>query len=110
MVFERACYSRSALRECVERVKATAWTVRTKGQHFSKCFEVEKVFDFCLEKTGCCLFETQFGPWADYLRLVDLKAPKKDLDAALRRCYRFLANELTGILTMIETGEVDAQD
>lgn len=101
-----ATYSYTALTACADAVKATAWTVGKKGEHFSKCFEVKKVFELCYEKTDCLLFDPDFSPWHDYLKAVDRKAGKKELDARLRECYLFLCRELNGILTMMRAGEV----
>jgi hypothetical protein len=110
MEFEVATYSYSALAECADLVKSTKWSVNKGIEHTSKCFEVKRVFEFCEEKTGCCLFEPDFSPWADYMKLVNIKASKKKLDAVLRTCYRFVCNELNGIVSMMKTGEVNAVD
>lgn len=56
------------------------------------------------------LFDPDFSPWYDYLKAVDRKYTKKELDMKLRMCHRFLANELNAILTAMRTGEVDAID
>ena len=98
MNFQRACYSYSALQRCADAVKATNWTVRRSAEHFSKCFEVKKVFELCYDETHCLLFA------------VDRKYTKKELDMKLRMCHRFLANELNAILAAMRTGEVDAID
>lgn len=107
---EVATYSYSALQKCADAVKATSWTVSRKAEHFSKCFEVQKVFWFCQERTDCLLFDPDFSPWHDYLKAVERKAGKKELDARLRECYRYLCRELNGILTMMRTGEVRATE
>lgn len=73
----RACYSYSALYRCAEAVKATTWTVRRSAEHFSKCFEIKKIFELCYEETHCLLFEPDFSPWYDYLKAVDRKETKK---------------------------------
>ncbi len=107
MEIQRACYSRKAVEECRRRIRLTAKTVRIKGQHFSRCFEVKRVFDFCFDKTGCILFWTDNSPWSDYLQLVSRKATKKEMDSALKRCHRFLENEINAIIRMMDDGEVD---
>lgn len=104
MNFQRACYSYSALQRCADAVKATNWTGR---QSFSKCFEV---FELCYDETHCMLFDPDFSPWYDYLKAVDRKYTKKELDMKLRMCHRFLANELNAILAAMRAGEVDAID
>lgn len=106
MKTETAIYSYSALQECADAVKATSWAVGRKAEHFGKCFEVQKVFALCFKKTDCMLFDPGFSPWYDYLKAVDRKDSKKELDARLRECHRFLCRELNGILTMMRAGEV----
>ena len=110
MNFQRACYSYSALYRCADAVKATNWTVRRSAEHFSKCFEVKKVFELCYDETHCTLFDPDFSTWHDYLKAVDRKYTKKELDMKLRMCHRFLGNELNAILTAMRAGEVDAID
>ena len=108
MEFAVATYSRSALTKCVDLVRKTNWSVNKKAEHFSKCFEVKAVFDFCFEQTECLLFEAEYSPWKDYLDAVSRKTgPKKNLDLYLRCCYLFLCRELNGISTMMSTGEVN---
>ena len=115
LTLEKMTYSYSALRECADLVKKTNWTVATKKEHFSKCFEIQKVFDFCLEKTGCMLFESDYSAWKDYEKRVNVdvehgKVTKKELDQLLKDCYLFVCRELNGILTMMASGEVNAID
>ena len=68
MNFQRACYSYCALQRCADAVKVTNWTVRRSAEHFSKCFEVKKVFELCYDETHCMLFDPDFSPWHDYLK------------------------------------------
>jgi hypothetical protein len=56
------------------------------------------------------LFDPDFSPWYDYLKAVDRKYTKKELDMKLRMCHRFLANELNAILAAMRAGEVDTID
>lgn len=117
MEIQRACYSRKAVEECRVRVRWTTRTVRIKAQHCSKCYEIEKLFDFCYDKTGCCLFDTRNSPWDDYRKLTNLAyetrretrvvVTKKQLDDALRACLRFLEREINDIIKMMDDGEVD---
>lgn len=113
LTFTRATYSQSALHECADKIKSASWTVKQKREHVEKCYgEVKQIFLFCFEKTGCLLFDTEYSPWKDYSRLlcnneVYKSHTKKEMDAALRQCYLFLAREINGILTMVRTGEVD---
>lgn len=108
MKFETATYSRSAVNECVNLVKNTTWTVATKKEHFSKCFEIQNVFDFCLEKTRCSLFEADYSCWKQYIRDISSHgASKKELDAHLRACHRFVCEELNLISGMMMSGEVN---
>ena len=105
---DKATYSYSALQKCADAVKATTWTVDRKAEHFSKCFEVQRVFWFCQERTDCLLFDPDFSPWRDYLKAVERKDSKKELDARLRECRNYICRELNGILTLMRTGEVNA--
>ena len=107
---QRACYSYSALTHCADAVKATNWTVRRSAEHFSKCFEVKKLFDLCYDETHCMLFDADFSPWADYLKAVNRKDIKRALDKELHNCHRFLANELNAIAALMRAGEVDSID
>lgn len=107
---ERMCYSYSALCECADMVKSFDWNVNKKAEHFSKCFAVKEVFEFCLRKTNCIIFEPYFSPWELYLKAVDRNESKNELDRNLRNCYRFLCNELNSILRMMNNGEVDYTD
>ena len=69
MKFEKACYSRKALYECVDKVKALPRAARVRAEHSALCYGVlAQTFDFCLEKTSCCLFERDFSPWEDYAK------------------------------------------
>lgn len=110
MELKRACYSYSALYKCADAVKATDWIVRRSAEHFSKCFEVKKLFELCYDETQCFLFDPDYSPWLDYLKAVSRKDTKRVLDQNLRTCYRFLANELNAILAAMKAGEVDAID
>ena len=56
------------------------------------------------------LFDPDFSPWYDYLKAVDRKYTKKELDMKQRMCHRFLANELNAILAAMRAGEVDTID
>lgn len=107
---QRACYSYSALTRCADAVKATNWTVRRSAEHFSKCFEVKKLFDLCYDETHCMLFDADFSPWADYLKAINRKDTKCALDKELYNCHRFLANELNAIAALMRAGEVDSID
>lgn len=110
MNVNRMCYSYSALYKCADAVKATTWTVRRSAEHFSKCFEIKKVFELCYAETRCLLFDPDFSPWYDYMKAVERKYTKKELDRKLRACYLFLANELNAILSDMRSGEVNSVD
>lgn len=107
MEFQRATYSYSALKECADLVKSINTTVATKKEHFSKCFEVKKAYDFCLEKTNCCLFEADHNQWKIYIKAVDIKDTKKNLDMCLIYCLNELKHEINGIAQCMANGEVD---
>ena len=111
MKFEKACYSRKALYECYDKVKTLPRAVRVRADHSALCYGVlAQTFDFCLEKTSCCLFERDFSPWEDYAKAVKNKFPKMEMDKLYAGCVRFLKNQLIEIHKMMETGEVDSID
>lgn len=111
MKFEKACYSRKALYECVDKVNALPGAARVRAEHSTLCYGVlAQTFDFCLEKTSCCLFERDFSPWKDYAKVVKNKFTKKEMDKLYACCVRFLKNQLIEIYKMMETGEVDSID
>lgn len=104
---EKATYSKKNLLDCVEKITSTIYSVKIKKEHFSKCFEVKELFDYCYEKTDCLLFDADYSPWDDYYKLVKQDASKKEMDKALLRCRRYLFDEITGIFKCIEKGEVN---
>lgn len=109
LVVGRACYSYKAVRECREKVYWTATTVRVKAQHYSKCYEIQRLFDECCEKTGCTLFDCEYSVWKEYSKLVNsMDSTKKDMDRALKACCRYLLNELELILKDMDNGDVDS--
>lgn len=106
---EKATYSYKAIRECRDKVRRMATTVRVKAQHGWKCYEIERLFDECYEKTGCSLFEAEHSVWKEYSKLVNNKGSrKKDMDHALKACCRFLLSELDAILGEMDDGTVNA--
>lgn len=107
--FVKATYSYTAIKECRKKVLMTATTVRVKNQHPWKCYEIEKLFDECYDRTGCMNFDTRYGVWDEYRKLVNTKgSTKKEMDRALKACCRFLLRELDAIKKMMDDGEVNA--
>ena len=107
--FEKATYSYNAVKECRRKVLMTATTVRVKSQHSWKCYEIEKLFDECYDRTGCCLFDAEYSVWKEYSKLVNSKgSTKKAMDNALKACCRFLLRELDDILKDINSGVVNS--
>ena len=107
---ERMCYSYSALLECVDLVKRTEWACGSIKEHRSKLFEVKKVFEFCMSKTNCLIFDPLWAPWNEYDKAIKFGCSKKELDKCLNACYRYICNELNSISKMIGTGEVDCTE
>ena len=110
MNIERATYSYIALRDCIEEVKKLPLTVQKKSDHKAIRYRVFDAYNYCLDKTQCCLFEADYSPYHDYSKAVDRNASKKELDNLLRQAVRFLQNELTGIYNSMEIGEVNTID
>lgn len=110
MIFKKACYSLSALNECVDVVKKLPLTIGQK-QHEYMCYgPLLNAYDFCFDKTKCLLFESEYSPWKDYANAVKAKMSKKYKDMLYKNAVRFLQRELNGIKTMIMTGEIDCVD
>ncbi|MDE7423949.1 MAG: hypothetical protein K2N51_09680 [Lachnospiraceae bacterium] len=117
MEFEKAIYSYKAVNECIPTIKGFTTTVQKRAEHFSKCFELEKLYNMCFEKTGCLLFEWEYTPMKDYHKAVNdglcdkvRKVRKKEYDELLKRAARCLKNEILGIYKMMEYGEVNTTD
>jgi len=109
---EKATYSYKNVNECIDKIKTLNTTARTKKDHFPIAFEVKKVYDFCYDKTGCCLFETRYSDCEDYMKLLSMeiehkKVTKKALDELLKRSVRFLQREILSIKAVMDTGEVN---
>lgn len=117
MKFEKATYSYKALNECIAAIKGFTTTVSKRAEHFSKCFELEKLYDMCFEKTGCLLFEWEYTPMKDYHKAINdgmcektRRVSKKEYDELLKHATRYLKNEIFGIYKMMEYGEVNTID
>ena len=110
MEFGKACYSYTAVQNCMEKVKELPAVPEKKAQHQAVCYgDLVQAFDYCLNRTDCLLFDPDFSPWRDYADAVNRKQSKKELDRLYRACVRFLKNELNGILSLMEFGEVDSE-
>lgn len=117
MEFEKAIYSYKAVNECISAIKGFTITVQKRAEHFSKCFELEKLYNMCLEKTGCILFDWEYTPMKDYHKAVNdglcdkvRRVSKKEYDELLKHAARYLKNEILGIYKMMEHGEVNTID
>ena len=87
------------------------WVLALKMCIRDRCYGVlAQTFDFCLEKTSCCLFARDFSPWEDYAKAVKNNFTKKEMDKLYAGCVRFLKNQVIEIHKMMETGEVDSID
>ena len=101
----KATYSYTAIKECIEVVNQINTTVNKKADHFPKLLEIKKVFDFCYNKTSCCLFDTKYTIYEDYLNAIELGTNKKELDKLLKFCKRYLQNELIAIYKSMQSNE-----
>lgn len=50
MTFEKATYSYKAINECIAEIKKFTTTVSKRAEHFTKSFELEKLYNLCFEK------------------------------------------------------------
>lgn len=114
MEIEKAIYSYKAVNECIVAIEEFTTTVQKRADHFSKCFELKILYNMCLEKTGCILFDWKYTPMEDYHKAVNdglcdkiRKISKKEYDELLKRALRYLKNEILGIYRMMEYGEVN---
>lgn len=89
-------------------------TVNKRAEHFAKCFELEKLYDMCFEKTRCLLFEWEYTPHKEYHKAVNdglcekvRKVSKKEYDNLLGQSIRYLQREIYGIYACMENGEVN---
>ena len=117
MTVEKATYSYKKVNECITEIKKFSITVSKRADHFPKSFELEKLYNMCLEKTGCLLFEWKYTPMQDYHKAINdslcdkvQKISKKELDKLLKRATRYLQNEILGIYQAMEYGEVNTID
>ena len=76
-------------------------TVNRKAYHFSKLMEIKKVYDACYDVTNCCLFETKYSVYEDYLKAYELDESKKVLDKLLKANKRYLINQLIAFRNVI---------
>lgn len=50
MTAEKATYSYKKVNECIAEIKRFSVIVSKRADHFSKSFELEKLYNMCLEK------------------------------------------------------------
>lgn len=113
----KATYSYKAVRECINEIKGFTTSVQKRAEHFSKCFELKKLYNMCLEKTGCILFNWEYTPMEDYHKAVNdglcdkvRKVSKREYDDLLEQALRYLKNEIFGIYNMMELEQVNVID
>lgn len=104
---KRATYSYAAVQESFKKVKELKTTAKSRAEHSLRMMEVKKVYDFCLEKTHCMLFEYEYSDCQDYIRAFDRRESKKELDILLKRNVLFLQREIREIFILMERGEVN---
>lgn len=96
-------------------VKAVSWAeVRRKNAHFAKAAEIRPIAEYFAEHINRWLIDpdAKHDPFHDYFNAAYnyKNYTNKELNDMLKVCYRLIANELNGILTMIRTGEVGCRD
>lgn len=112
MNIEKATYSYKKVHECCDMVKALSISCSRKCEHFAIACELEKVANRCYEATGDMNFEPKYTAVEDYrvAAYYHKRYTKKQLDDKARAALRHLQNELTGILALMATGEVNVED
>lgn len=111
MEFAKACYSYESMYSCMDKVKELPAAPAKRSQHQAMCYgDLYKAFEFCFSRTDCLLFDPDFGPWRDYADGLKQGRTKKELDQLYRACIRFLSNQLSGILSLMESGEVNSKE
>ena len=108
MEIAKACYSVSKLKAAADMVKAINWSVKRKNEHFAKCAEIEKVYQYASDHLNRFLFDPEIE-LSEYRKAAyNYKAyTAEELNGILSRKYRYICNELNGILTDINSGEVN---
>ena len=108
MEITKACYSVSKLRSAADMVKAIDWSVKRKNEHFSKYMEISKVYQYAADNLNRWLFDPDVELKKYRQAAYCYKEYKaEELNQMLRSQYRYICNELNGILTLINSGEVD---
>lgn len=108
MKTEKACYSISKLYAAADMVKAINWNVKQKAEHFAKCTEIEKVYQYAADNLNRFLFDPDIELKEYKNAAFNYKAyTAEELNSILRRKYRYICNELNSIAAMIRSGEVD---
>lgn len=102
-----ATYSYNSIQDCIKAVKNTSFTVNKKIEHSTRWNEIKTLFDLCYEKTDCILFDWEYTVCKDYIDGIKCKLSKKELDLLLYRCQVYLQQQINGIYTMMNNGEVN---
>lgn len=105
-------YNYKNVHACIDKVKDFNWTVKRKADHFPMWSEVEKLYNFCLEKTDCILFDPDWDEYiSEYRKAVShiKDFTMKELDKMLHNCERHLKNQIRDIYIMMEKGEVNTE-
>lgn len=113
MAIEKATYSYSTINEAIRQTKAFNATVNRKNQHFAKSQELKKIYEYCEEHINRIIFECYNKSYiSDYCKAAyNFKQyTKAELDKIEKAALRYLQNELTGIKSMMISGEVNTTD
>jgi len=106
---EKMTYYYSDLRKCAEQIKTITFTVKHKDEYFASAVEVKKIQEFCYNTTHDYNFSYEYSIVEDYFKSAyDYKKHNKNtLDDLLKHCYRYLANEINGIVASGKCGEIN---
>jgi hypothetical protein len=106
---EKMTYYYSDLKKCADQIKSINQTVRHKAEHFQSACNIKKIQEFCYDTTHDYNFSYDYSIVQDYFKAAyDAKShTKNELDTMLKRCYRYLANEINSIVASGNAGEVN---
>jgi len=109
MATELMTYYYSDLKKCADQIKTINQTVQHKNEHFSRASEIKKIQEYCFATTNDYNFNYEYSHVQNYFNAAYnfKKYTKKELDIMLKQCYRYLGNEINGIISMGKSGELN---
>lgn len=112
-LIEKATYSYTKVYQACDLVKGVKINCKRKQEHFPIAVELKKITEKCYELTNCILFEYDWNFQLQEYYKESYEWEKhtlQELNRAGKAALRYLQYELTGILTLMETGEVNISE